>query len=43
MGWQSLQVFNGETRPAQTRKIAANPGEAYLCMAYGKLSPKPSV
>jgi alkaline phosphatase D len=24
LGWQSLQVFNGETRPAQTRKVAAN-------------------
>ncbi len=24
MGWQSLQVFNGETRPKQTRKVAAN-------------------
>ena len=23
-GWQSLQVFNGKTRPAQTRKVAAN-------------------
>ncbi len=22
-GWQSLQVFNGKTRPAQTRKVAA--------------------
>ncbi len=24
LGWQSLQIFNGETRPAQTRKVAAN-------------------
>jgi len=24
MGWQSLQVFRGTTRPAQTRKVAAN-------------------
>jgi alkaline phosphatase D len=24
LGWQSLQKFNGETRPAQTRKVAAN-------------------
>jgi len=24
LGWQSLQKFQGETRPAQTRKIAAN-------------------
>lgn len=24
MGWQSLQRFNGATRPAQTRKVAAN-------------------
>jgi alkaline phosphatase D len=24
LGWQSLQVFNGTTRPAQTRKVAAN-------------------
>ena len=24
MGWQSLQRFNGEVRPAQTRKVAAN-------------------
>src|SRR5262249_14107418 len=23
-GWQSFQVFNGRTRPAQTRKVAAN-------------------
>lgn len=23
-GWQSLQVFNGESRPAQTRKVAAS-------------------
>ena len=23
-GWQSLQRFNGQTRPAQTRKVAAN-------------------
>src|SRR5215471_7259007 len=23
-GWQSLQVFNDKTRPAQTRKVAAN-------------------
>src|SRR6185437_313252 len=23
-GWQSLQVFEGRTRPAQTRKVAAN-------------------
>lgn len=23
-GWQGLQVFNGKTRPAQTRKVAAN-------------------
>lgn len=23
-GWQSLQVFEGQTRPAQTRKVAAN-------------------
>jgi alkaline phosphatase D len=23
-GWQSLQVFDGKTRPAQTRKVAAN-------------------
>jgi alkaline phosphatase D len=23
-GWQSLQKFDGETRPAQTRKVAAN-------------------
>jgi alkaline phosphatase D len=23
-GWQALQVFNGKTRPAQTRKVAAN-------------------
>jgi alkaline phosphatase D len=24
LGWQSLQVFEGETHPAQTRKVAAN-------------------
>jgi alkaline phosphatase D len=24
LGWQSLQVFNGKTIPAQTRKVAAN-------------------
>ena len=24
MGWQSLQKFDGKTRPAQTRKVAAN-------------------
>lgn len=24
LGWQGMQVFNGETRPAQTRKVAAN-------------------
>src|SRR5260370_5672629 len=24
LGWQSLQKFLGETRPAQTRKVAAN-------------------
>ncbi|MBZ5723530.1 MAG: alkaline phosphatase D family protein [Acidobacteriia bacterium] len=24
LGWQGLQVFKGETRPAQTRKVAAN-------------------
>jgi alkaline phosphatase D len=24
LGWQSLQKFEGETRPAQTRKVAAN-------------------
>ena len=24
LGWQGLQVFGGETRPAQTRKVAAN-------------------
>ncbi len=24
MGWQGLQIFGGETRPAQTRKVAAN-------------------
>lgn len=24
LGWQSLQQFNGQTRPAQTRKVAAN-------------------
>ena len=24
LGWQSLQIFGGETRPAQTRKVAAN-------------------
>jgi alkaline phosphatase D len=24
LGWQSLQKFGGETRPAQTRKVAAN-------------------
>ncbi len=24
LGWQSLQEFNGQTRPAQTRKVAAN-------------------
>jgi alkaline phosphatase D len=23
-GWQSLQIFDGKTRPAQTRKVAAN-------------------
>jgi alkaline phosphatase D len=23
-GWQSIQVFNGQNRPAQTRKVAAN-------------------
>ena len=23
-GWQALQVFNGQVRPAQTRKVAAN-------------------
>jgi alkaline phosphatase D len=23
-GWQSIQVFNGKNRPAQTRKVAAN-------------------
>src|SRR5581483_1614756 len=23
-GWQSMQVFDGRTRPAQTRKVAAN-------------------
>jgi alkaline phosphatase D len=24
LGWQSLQIFMGQTRPAQTRKVAAN-------------------
>jgi alkaline phosphatase D len=24
MGWQSIQVFGGQARPAQTRKVAAN-------------------
>jgi alkaline phosphatase D len=24
LGWQSFQKFNGQTRPAQTRKVAAN-------------------
>jgi alkaline phosphatase D len=24
LGWQGLQVFQGQTRPAQTRKVAAN-------------------
>jgi alkaline phosphatase D len=24
MGWQSVQVFRGDTRPAQTKKVAAN-------------------
>jgi alkaline phosphatase D len=24
LGWQSLQIFDGKTRPAQTRKVAAN-------------------
>src|SRR5262249_39095269 len=24
LGWQGLQVFGGKTRPAQTRKVAAN-------------------
>ncbi len=24
MGWQSIQLFKGENRPAQTRKVAAN-------------------
>src|SRR5581483_7069091 len=24
LGWQSLQIFQGKTRPAQTRKVAAN-------------------
>src|SRR5882762_3100127 len=24
LGWQSLQRFEGKTRPAQTRKVAAN-------------------
>jgi alkaline phosphatase D len=24
LGWQSLQIFQGNTRPAQTRKVAAN-------------------
>jgi alkaline phosphatase D len=24
LGWQSLQVFHGKTRPAQSRKVAAN-------------------
>ena len=24
LGWQSLQKFEGVTRPAQTRKVAAN-------------------
>jgi alkaline phosphatase D len=24
LGWQALQVFDGKTRPAQTRKVAAN-------------------
>jgi alkaline phosphatase D len=24
LGWQSLQIFEGKTRPAQTRKVAAN-------------------
>lgn len=24
LGWQSMQVFKGENRPAQTRKVAAN-------------------
>lgn len=24
LGWQGLQIFKGETRPAQTRKVAAN-------------------
>src|SRR5206468_6437167 len=24
LGWQSLQKFEGKTRPAQTRKVAAN-------------------
>ena len=23
-GWQAMQVFDGKTRPAQTRKVAAN-------------------
>jgi len=24
LGWQSLEIFDGKTRPAQTRKVAAN-------------------
>ena len=24
LGWQSIQLFNGQNRPAQTRKVAAN-------------------
>jgi alkaline phosphatase D len=30
-GWQALQVFNGKTRPAQTRKVAAN--QAFLSIS----------
>lgn len=44
MGWQGLQVFGGETRPAQTRKVAANQAWfEYQPMRVRKPGASPSV
>ncbi|MDB5455816.1 MAG: Phosphodiesterase/alkaline phosphatase [Caulobacter sp.] len=44
MGWQGLQVFKGQTRPAQTRKVAANQAWfEYQPMRVKKPGPAPSV
>lgn len=39
LGWQSLQVFEGKTRPAQTQKVAAN--QVFFEYQPGRMS-KPS-